>query len=107
MTQKGPTEVPSPITAPSSIRAVGSIVLIQWSNAPSVNMLDFPLVSAACGTCPVTYGYTLLRAAPTQQRISPGQRKSPGRCRGFGSIRKAAGSVLGDDRSSPVEAVDQ
>jgi hypothetical protein len=24
--------VPSPITAPSSIRAVGSIVLIEWSS---------------------------------------------------------------------------
>ena len=30
MVQYGPTEVPSPITAPSSTRAVGSIVLIKW-----------------------------------------------------------------------------
>src|SRR5690348_10767037 len=58
-------DVPSPITAPSSTRAVGSIVLME--GAPSTKgrlyLLDFPVVSATSRRCPVTYGYRPLPPA--------------------------------------------
>ena len=66
--------MPSPITAPSSIRAVGSIVLIKWSVWADIagnNLSGFPVVSATARRCPVTYGYAVFRA-----RWLPGIRKS-------------------------------
>src|SRR5216683_1797455 len=63
-TQYGPIDVPSPITAPSSTRAVGSIVLIEWVQSATiagVNLLGFPVVSATCRRCLVTYGYAVFR----------------------------------------------
>jgi hypothetical protein len=38
--QYGPIEVPSPITAPSSIRAVGSILLVEWSSISPSSMYE-------------------------------------------------------------------
>ena len=45
--QYGPIEVPSPITAPSATRAVGSIVLIGWSSTHVSSELQIFLVVTA------------------------------------------------------------